>query len=105
MFSRLSSFAVVLLAAGAAVAAPLIINTPVDVVSGQPVLITWSGGAAPFTVKVNEFGPPPVVVATFGPLDSTSVVWNVDVPAGTVVDFSVQDKHNALAQSGSTTVQ
>ncbi|KAF8968544.1 hypothetical protein BDZ97DRAFT_1915993 [Flammula alnicola] len=104
--------AVAFLSAGSALAAhPLVINTPVSVVSGKPTLITWSGGVPPYflvrlmstIVPGNDPTAPPIV--DLGQQTGKSAIWNTDVAAGTLIDFEIKDSTGAVAQSAPVVVQ
>ncbi|KAF8968546.1 hypothetical protein BDZ97DRAFT_356622 [Flammula alnicola] len=98
--------AVAFLSAGSALAQPLIINTPVSVVSGKPTVITWSGGFPPYVLVIvpgnNPAGPP---IVSLGEQTVTSAIWITDVAAGNVIDFKIRDSTGAVAQSAPVVVQ
>ncbi|THU98471.1 hypothetical protein K435DRAFT_777457 [Dendrothele bispora CBS 962.96] len=94
------------LAVASVLAQSLTINTPVSLVSGQPTLISWSGGVPPFFLSVepaNQPGAPPL--EDLGEQDGTSFTWNVDLAAGTAVGFLLRDSTGATAQSAGVVIQ
>ncbi|KJA22449.1 hypothetical protein HYPSUDRAFT_41088 [Hypholoma sublateritium FD-334 SS-4] len=106
MFSKITSVALVALSiAASAVAAPLVVDTPISVVSGQPTVIHWAGGISPYIVKVFALETAPTLVANLGLHAGLSAVWDTDVAPDTVVSFSIEDSAGALAQSAEVTVQ
>ncbi|TFK36237.1 hypothetical protein BDQ12DRAFT_634245 [Crucibulum laeve] len=86
--------------------AALIINTPVSAVVCKPLLITWSGGYAPFFLVVvpgnNPSGP---ALRNFGAQPGHSFTWVVNEPAGTSVGLLLKDSTGAIAQSAPFTIQ
>ncbi|PCH42255.1 hypothetical protein WOLCODRAFT_89710 [Wolfiporia cocos MD-104 SS10] len=72
----------------------------------EPVLISWSGGTAPYYLSLvpgTNTGAAPI--KNFGEQQSTQYTWNVDVPAGTQFTTVIKDSTGAVAMSDSQTVQ
>ncbi|KAG8983001.1 hypothetical protein FRB93_007702 [Tulasnella sp. JGI-2019a] len=90
------------------VLAQLTVNTPADVVQCQPILLIWSGGTAPYYVTVL----PSQQLVSAAPLESlssgtsgTSLIWNVDIAAGTLVTIVLKDATGTEAYSAPITIQ
>ncbi|GAA5906393.1 hypothetical protein JCM6882_002718, partial [Rhodosporidiobolus microsporus] len=81
MVKTTSAFAA---AALVGVAAAQQINTPTALYTCQPYAVSWSGGTAPYYVRVLQGGTTNEVIETLqSNVDTTSYSWTVDVAAGT----------------------
>jgi len=94
----IASLVSLLLAAG--VNAQFMINTPASAVQCQPLLLTWTGGQAPYFLSILPGGQPSATpIIDFGQQNSTSITWLVNIPSGTSVGLTLRDSTGALAQS------
>jgi len=92
------------LAASAFAQTPLMVNTPEEVVSCQPVKVTWTG-TGPFTLSVFPFpidGQAPIIVFK---TNANSVVWLVNVPANSELVLILLDGNGNTAESAGFTVR
>ncbi|MER6384092.1 Ser-Thr-rich GPI-anchored membrane family protein [Streptomyces sp. NPDC001118] len=81
------------------------INTPTNVVVCQPVLITWSGGEAPYSLTILPGSQPGAApLRDLGQQDGTSYTWTADLPAGTSVGLTLKDSTGQVAQSAPFTI-
>ncbi|PAV19270.1 ser-thr-rich glycosyl-phosphatidyl-inositol-anchored membrane family [Pyrrhoderma noxium] len=107
------SIATLLFAGTVTAQTPLVVNTPANAVQCEPVLLTWSGDSAPFlavrfSVHIlplpgNDIEGAPLV--DLGEQEGNSVIWEVNVPAGTSVDFVIKDSSGTEAFSAPFTIQ
>ncbi|MFD7340243.1 hypothetical protein ACFV98_30275 [Streptomyces violascens] len=73
-------------------AADLTIDTPVLLVAGQTVTLSFGGGPGPYTVRVLPAGQVSgQALKEFPATNNTSLEWTVDLPANTPVTLSVTD--------------
>ncbi|KAF5327093.1 hypothetical protein D9619_005065 [Psilocybe cf. subviscida] len=106
------------LAAAAAVAgsvtSPLTINTPLNAVVCQPLLINWGGGTPPLFLNLNLISfssilpgnqPSAAALLDFGEVSGDQLTWVVNVTAGTSLGLNLRDSAGFLAQSSPFTVQ
>ncbi|KAI0356776.1 hypothetical protein OH77DRAFT_1588693 [Trametes cingulata] len=104
-YSMLSALYIVIasLAASSFAVAPLVINTPAEVVQCQPTEITWEGGVAPYDLVITD-----VSLAesetTFA-LIGHSFRWPTDLPGRTLVDFAISDGSGQTATSALVLIQ
>ncbi|EJD47720.1 hypothetical protein AURDEDRAFT_163175 [Auricularia subglabra TFB-10046 SS5] len=96
----------VALFASATAALALFIDTPVDVVSTQPVVLHFGGAEGQTKVGLwTAFTGIPIELIRVVNPGVTNVTWIVDVPPGTQVMFSVEDlADGVLSFSGPVTV-
>lgn len=80
-----------------------VINTPSDAVECEALVITWSGGVAPYRLSIRA-GSHPVPIDTEN-VSGTSFVWTVTEPAGDELSLEVTDSAGSVAQSSFFTVQ
>ncbi|KAI0703894.1 hypothetical protein C8T65DRAFT_654552 [Cerioporus squamosus] len=79
----------------AAVATPLIINTPAAAIQCSPTQLTWTGGAAPFSLSILDASG--AVIETFSDVTGQSFTWDTNVPGGESVDVELEDSTGAAA--------
>jgi len=97
--------ALVALALGGSALAQLMIQTPAALTECQPVLISWSGGTAPYFVAVIPGGQPSAsALENFPEQNGTSTTWTVDLAAGTSVAFKVTDGTGEINYSQAVTI-
>ncbi|KAG9026566.1 hypothetical protein FRB95_008688 [Tulasnella sp. JGI-2019a] len=91
------------------VLAQITVNTPSHVVQCQPVLLTWSGGTAPYYVTAIPSGQ---LVVAVSPLESISsgtsdtwVTWTVALPAWSELAIVVKDATGIVSFSAPFFVQ
>ncbi|KAF9467053.1 hypothetical protein BDZ94DRAFT_1249514 [Collybia nuda] len=84
----------------------LVVNTPTNVVACEPVLLTWSGGEAPYFLVFLPGGHPdePALV-DFGQQTGTSLTWLVNLAAGINIGISIRDSNGEIANSASITIR
>ncbi|KAG6810389.1 hypothetical protein H0H92_012072 [Tricholoma furcatifolium] len=75
------------------------INTPSNAVVCEPLLISWTGGIAPYYLSVVPAVLPQNSLAEFGGIDAESFTWTVNVEGGTSVGLSITDGNGEAAQS------
>ncbi|KIR67303.1 hypothetical protein I312_102649 [Cryptococcus bacillisporus CA1280] len=102
MFAR----ALILLAAVAGALADLTVSTPASLIQCQPVLLSWSGGTAPYYLAIIPGGQASAAaLKDFGEQSSTSLTWTVDTASGTSVSVKVTDSTGAINYSSPVTIQ
>ncbi|WVO22133.1 uncharacterized protein IAS62_003458 [Cryptococcus decagattii] len=102
MFAR----ALILLAAVAGALADLTVSTPASLIQCQPVLLSWSGGTAPYYLAVIPGGQASAAaLKDFGEQSGTSLTWIVDTASGTSVSVKVTDSTGAINYSSPVTIQ
>ncbi|GAA98709.1 uncharacterized protein L969DRAFT_91369 [Mixia osmundae IAM 14324] len=86
--------------------AQAIINTPAALVFGQPALLSYSGGTAPYFISVLPGGQTAAAALETFPTQQTagSYTWNVDIPVGTSVTLSIRDGTGAVNYSSERTI-
>lgn len=107
MKSILTSVIALGLAASTALA-QLTVNTPLNVIECVPVIITWTGGVAPYILSIKPGDAPngPTNLVTFPPLYGNSVTWLANIlTEATDFGLSMIDGAGTLAQSGRFTIQ
>ncbi|KAF9267756.1 hypothetical protein L218DRAFT_644986 [Marasmius fiardii PR-910] len=81
-------------------------NTPSNLVTCQPIMLTWSGGTAPYFLSLqdgnNFYGP---ALQQFAQQSATSTSWIVNVPAGKDVAFLLRDSAGQTSVTAPVTVQ
>ncbi|RDX52280.1 hypothetical protein OH76DRAFT_1480871 [Lentinus brumalis] len=89
------------IAHAAAVATPLIINTPAAATQCIPIDFTWTGGVAPFTLayflraeNILEGGN---VIQSFRGIPGQEFIWATNVTGGVSLDVQLQDSAGAAA--------
>ncbi|KAI9461629.1 hypothetical protein BJY52DRAFT_1222275 [Lactarius psammicola] len=85
----------------------LTVNTPLNVVVCQPLLITWTGGTAPYFLSVHPGDTPdgPALV-DFGTQQGNSFTWTaVNFAVGTNLDITLRDSAGITSQSAPFRVQ
>jgi len=78
----------------------LTINTIVQVVVCEPILLTWSGGVSPYHIFVIPANNLSATLFILGPLNGTEFTWVVNVTAGNSDVLQIHDNTGALADSG-----
>ncbi|GAA5976491.1 hypothetical protein JCM11641_001319 [Rhodosporidiobolus odoratus] len=103
---RFTSFAAALAAAGSALAqSSLTINTPTALYTCQPFLLTWSGGQAPYYIRVFQGGSQSDLLETLlSSTSETSYTWNVNLAASTSVTLGMTDSTGASAFTAPVTI-
>ncbi|KGB74472.1 hypothetical protein I307_05431 [Cryptococcus deuterogattii 99/473] len=102
MFAR----ALILLAAVAGALADLTVSTPASLIQCQPVLLSWSGGTAPYYLAIIPGGQASAAaLKDFGEQSGTSLTWTVDTASGTSVSVKVTDSTGAINYSSPVTIQ
>jgi len=107
MFATLITVALFAVATfnGVAAQADLTIDTPQGVTTCVPVTISWSGGTGPYDlIAVSPSDPCGTPLVDFGVLNNNSITWIPNFPAGTQLEFSVQDADGNVAWSGTVTI-
>lgn len=80
--------------------AQLTINTPTNPVVCQPLLISWSGGTAPYYLSILPGNQPTApALQTFPTQTGTSLTWIVNIAVGTSVGFHIVDSTGASQDS------
>ncbi|WP_326844289.1 hypothetical protein OG458_39645 [Streptomyces sp. NBC_01281] len=83
----------------------LSVNTPTNVIHGEPVTLSWSGGQGPYTLRVVPGGDPSgPALKEFPQVEGSSLEWTVDLPANESYALVVADASGSAAFSGSFTV-
>ncbi|GAA5887229.1 hypothetical protein JCM6882_002456 [Rhodosporidiobolus microsporus] len=105
---RFTSLAAAVAFIGSALAqsAPTI-NTPTALYECQPYLVTWSGGSAPYYIRVLPGGQlSGQTLTTIGdfPTSATSSSWTVNIAAGTSITLTITDSTGVTAASAPVTV-
>ncbi|ADV20257.1 hypothetical protein I315_01587 [Cryptococcus gattii Ru294] len=102
MFAR----ALILLAAVAGALADLTVSSPASLIQCQPVLLSWSGGTAPYYLAIIPGGQASAAaLKDFGEQSGTSLTWTVDTASGTSVSVKVTDSTGAINYSSPVTIQ
>ncbi|KAG1733615.1 uncharacterized protein EDB91DRAFT_1057306 [Suillus paluster] len=83
----------------------LTINTPANVVECQPILLSWSGGTAPYYLTLvpgsQSMAAP---IKSFPTQTGTSYTWNVDLQANTIFNIALKDSTGTTAYSDIVTI-
>ncbi|KAH9002974.1 hypothetical protein EDB86DRAFT_3073463 [Lactarius hatsudake] len=108
-FALVSIASATLFAAGVS-AQSLTVNTPLNVVVCQPLLISWSGGTGPYFLRFVIIhpgaAPDDPALEDFGTQQGTSFTWTaVNFPSGTSLDITLRDSGGLISQSAPFTVQ
>jgi len=85
--------------------AQALINTPASLLTCQPALLSWSGGAPPYYLSIlpgGQSGGAPL--KQFGEQSGTSLTWNVDLAAGTSITLAVRDSTGAVNYSDQVSI-
>ncbi|GAA6004640.1 uncharacterized protein JCM10292_005701 [Rhodotorula paludigena] len=102
----ISAVAVSALALASSAAAQVTINTPPPLYTCQNALLSWSGGQAPYYVRVNQGGSTTNTLETIqNGVDSTSYSWQVNQPAGTSVTLAITDGSGQTNYADAVTIQ
>ncbi|GAA5932718.1 hypothetical protein JCM3775_002218 [Rhodotorula graminis] len=81
------------------------INTPDQLFTCEPAALTWTGGTAPYFVRVYEGGSTTALIETLQSSVSTnSYTWTVNVPAGQSVTLGLTDSTGATVYSAERAV-
>ncbi|GAA5932433.1 uncharacterized protein JCM15063_001224 [Sporobolomyces koalae] len=94
-------------ALSAAAQSTLTINTPSALFTCDPYLVTWSGGSAPYTVRVfpsGQLSATPLGTLVSGS-DATSLTWTVNLAQGTAISLAITDSTGTTVPSAPVTVQ
>ncbi|KAH9823555.1 secreted protein [Melampsora americana] len=84
----------------------VMVNTPTSAVQCLPVLLSWSGGQAPYFLSLIPAGQ-----TTSNPLQDlgqqtgTSFTWKVNLPPKTAVNVQIRDSLGVLNYSDQFTIQ
>ncbi|UZJ56748.1 hypothetical protein CBS101457_006068 [Exobasidium rhododendri] len=97
-----SALFTILMATLGAVAADFTVSTPSSLVQCQPVLISWTGGTAPYYPEITKAGDVSTIIKSFAETSTTSVSWTVDLTIGEDVTIVIVDSTGATAISGTT---
>ncbi|OXG89300.1 hypothetical protein C348_00256 [Cryptococcus neoformans Gb118] len=101
MFAR----ALILLTAVAGVLADLTVSSPASLIQCQPVLLSWSGGSAPYYLAIIPGGEASAAsLKDFGEQSGTSLTWTVDIASGTSVSVKVTDSTGTINYSSPVTI-
>ncbi|KAI0672067.1 hypothetical protein C8Q78DRAFT_1124620 [Trametes maxima] len=85
---------------------PLIIDTPTLVRQCENTKILWQGGAGPFELAISKTGSAiPTDVFVDIPAGSSSLVWKVNIAAGTSVSLMIEDSAGSLGLSAPFVIQ
>ncbi|KAF9459582.1 hypothetical protein BDZ94DRAFT_1324652 [Collybia nuda] len=88
-----------------ALAQQFVLNTPSNVVVCEPILLTWSGGEAPYFLVVEPANKPNgPALRDLGTQTGTQFTWIVDIAAGTAISLSLRDSTGAILQSAPFTI-
>ncbi|KAG5720756.1 hypothetical protein E4T56_gene4993 [Termitomyces sp. T112] len=83
----------------------LTVNTPSNVVSCQPTLLTWSDGQAPFFLSIIPGGQVSApALKTFPTQNGNSITWIVDLPPNTGITIALKDSTGVQAFSDIVTI-
>ncbi|TNY22051.1 hypothetical protein DMC30DRAFT_445647 [Rhodotorula diobovata] len=95
-----TAFAASALSLASLVSAQAVINTPSQLFTCEPAAITWTGGTAPYFVRVYAGGSTTDLLETLqSSTSSNSYTWNVDIAAGTSVTLGLTDSTGATVYS------
>ncbi|KAF9450346.1 hypothetical protein P691DRAFT_476758 [Macrolepiota fuliginosa MF-IS2] len=98
--------ATALAVAYARVAFGMTINTPMNVVACQPVLLSWTDGTAPYYPSIIPGGQPSApAIKSFDTTSSTSLTWKVDIAPGTSITVALKDSTGATAYTDTINIQ
>jgi hypothetical protein len=82
------------------------INTPTNVVQCQPILLSWTGGTAPYYISVLPGGQPTApALKTFPTQNGNSLTWIVDIAGNQPLTFAAKDSSGVVAYSDIVTTQ
>ncbi|KAF9468070.1 hypothetical protein BDZ94DRAFT_1247111 [Collybia nuda] len=85
--------------------AQFIIHTPPSATTCSPLRVTWTGGEAPYHLRIFPGQQPnSTVLRDLGEHSGLSTTWNVNVNGGTSVVFNLRDSSQNTAWSGAFTV-
>ncbi|KAF9467061.1 hypothetical protein BDZ94DRAFT_1233249 [Collybia nuda] len=85
--------------------AQFVVNTPSNAVVCQPVLLTWTGGEAPYFLEITPANKPSgPALRDLGIQTGTQFTWIVDIAAGTAVGIFLRDSTGAIVQSAPFTI-
>merc|ERR1711939_1117871 len=83
-----------------------IIQSPAALVQCQPVLISFSGGTAPYCISVLPGGQSSAAaLETFPTQSGSTYTWTVDLAAGQDVTFRISDSTGAVNYSSQVPIQ
>jgi len=89
----------------AGVSAQFTINTPTNVVVCQPILLSWSGGVAPYFLSILPGNQPgAAALEDLGTQAGTSFTWKADIAAGTLIGLNLRDSSGQTAQSAAFSI-
>ncbi|GAA5912510.1 hypothetical protein JCM5296_000400 [Sporobolomyces johnsonii] len=104
-----STVFVTLAAAASAMAqATLQINTPTALYTCEPYLVSWSGGTAPYYVRVvpgGELAGTPLGYLDSQPTTDTSYTWTVNIAADTSITLTITDSTGSTQATAPVTIQ
>ncbi|GAA5880740.1 hypothetical protein JCM1840_007421 [Sporobolomyces johnsonii] len=104
-----STVFVTLAAAASAMAqATLQINTPTALYTCEPYLVSWSGGTAPYYVRVvpgGELAGTPLGYLDSQPTTDTSYTWTVNIAADTSITLTITDSTGNTQATAPVTIQ
>ncbi|KAL0580966.1 hypothetical protein V5O48_001058 [Marasmius crinis-equi] len=86
--------------------AAVTMNTPTNLVTCEPVMLSWNGGTAPYFLSLqdgNNFNGP--AISRFEQQKTNSMSWTVTVPAGKSVAFLLRDSSGQMSLTAPVSVQ
>ncbi|CAE6510297.1 unnamed protein product [Rhizoctonia solani] len=106
MFSHTAVALYALVLAGAAAAQSFTVATPASVVQCQPAQLSWSGGQAPYFPSIIPGSQPgAAALKEFPSQPGTSLVWTVDLAAGTSITIQIRDSTGGVQYSSAISIQ
>ncbi|KAK1217267.1 hypothetical protein PQX77_020116 [Marasmius sp. AFHP31] len=82
------------------------INTPTNLVTCEPAILSWSGGTPPYYLSMqdgNNFNG--AAIKRFEQQSTTSMSWTVSVPSGKSVAFLLRDSTGQVSITAPVTVE
>ncbi|ESK94632.1 secreted protein [Moniliophthora roreri MCA 2997] len=86
--------------------AQITMNTPTNLVTCQPVMLSWTGGTAPYFLSLqdgNNFDGP--ALKRFDQQNGSSFSWTVDVPSKQKIVFLLRDNTGSTSVTAPVVVQ
>ncbi|KAK7050976.1 hypothetical protein VNI00_005088 [Paramarasmius palmivorus] len=81
-------------------------NTPSNPVTCQPLQLTWTGGAPPYFISVQDGNNPSGdALIRFPEQNGTSLTWTVNIQPNTSIGFLARDNNGQTSQTAAVTTQ
>ncbi|KAG7089584.1 hypothetical protein E1B28_011251 [Marasmius oreades] len=102
----ISLFSVLSIVVTGALGQGVTMNTPTNLVTCQPVQLTWMGGTAPYFVSIQDGNNPSgAALQQFPPQNGTAVTWTVNIPPNTRLVLLLRDSNGQTSLTAPITVQ